>query len=365
LGSRNRALALLFTLSCTFLTKAQSPPPEVPESQRLHRRPIQNLDQARKADRHITLNVVVTDTSDKPVPGLQQSDFQILDNGQPQKIASFRAIAGRTTQPPVEVILLLDTMNPSFQDVAIERQGIDKFLHQNDGRLTLPVSIVFLADSGVKINQASLDGNALATDLAKLQTPIRTFEPAQGSNGWLERMQRSIRTLTQLTTYESTRPGRKLLLWIGPGWPLMNGPTSLLTAQDQMRFFNSIVDVTNNLRKVRMTLYSVAPLNLSQGTGLRNFAYQNFLKGIENASQANSPNLAVQVLSYQSGGLVLGQSGDLATQINRCIADADAYYEISFDAGPAVGSTQYHKLEIKLQPPNLIARTNKGFYLRP
>ncbi len=365
MGSRNRALPLIFTLLFTLPIKAQAPPPETHDSQHLHRRTPQNLDEARKAERHIILNVVVTDTSDKPVASLQQSGFQILDNGQPQTITSFQAIDGRTIQPPVEVILVLDTMNPSFQDVAIERQGIDKFLRQNNGHLTLPVSIVFLSDSGVKINQASRDGNALATDLAKLQTPIRMLDPAQGSNGWLERLQRSIRTLTQLTTYEATRPGRKLLLWVGPGWPMMNGSTSLLTAQDQMRFFNSIEDVTNNLRKARITLYSVAPLNLSQGRGLRTFVYQDFLKGVENASQANSPNLAVQVFAYQSGGLVLGPSGDLAAQIARCVADADSYYEISFDAAPAEHENKYHKLEIKLQPANLTARTTKAYYSRP
>ena len=46
------------------------------------------------ADRRITLDVVVTDHSGKPVPGLQQQDFTLLDNKQPQPIVDFRAADG-------------------------------------------------------------------------------------------------------------------------------------------------------------------------------------------------------------------------------------------------------------------------------
>lgn len=35
----------------------------------------------------INLDVVVTDNSGKPVPGLKPRDFSLLDNGQPQKIS--------------------------------------------------------------------------------------------------------------------------------------------------------------------------------------------------------------------------------------------------------------------------------------
>jgi hypothetical protein len=46
---------------------------------------------ARGDGRRISLDVVVTDKSGKPVPGLQQQDFTLLDDKQPQTILSFRA----------------------------------------------------------------------------------------------------------------------------------------------------------------------------------------------------------------------------------------------------------------------------------
>src|ERR1035441_10078580 len=49
---------------------------------------------AVSASRQMTLDVVVTDKSGKPVSGLAQKDFTLLDNKQPQKIVSFQAVAG-------------------------------------------------------------------------------------------------------------------------------------------------------------------------------------------------------------------------------------------------------------------------------
>ena len=310
----------------------------------------------------VTLDVQVTDASGKPVSGLGQQDLTLLDNGHPQMVTSFREIDGNAVPAPTEVILLLDTMNATPEDVVIERQGIDKFLRQNGGHLALPVSIVFLADTGVKLNKASQDGNSLAEDLKKLQTPMRVLSSAQGAEGAQDRSQRSLRAVQLLSTYEAPRPGRKLLIWVGPGWPLLSRSAAQLSTKDQRRYFDSIVDMTTALRRAHITLYSVAPLNLAQNSGQNPFLYETYLKGVETPAQADSTNLALQVLAVHSGGLVLGRSGDLAGQISLCVADAQRYYEISFDAAEADTSIQYRALQVKLDRTGAQARTNSAYY---
>src|SRR5579863_7724374 len=47
----------------------------------------------------IHLDVTVTDAAGKPVPGLDPSDFRLLDDGQPRKILSFRSFDGITVKP--------------------------------------------------------------------------------------------------------------------------------------------------------------------------------------------------------------------------------------------------------------------------
>src|SRR5258708_1893285 len=102
----------------------------------------------------IQLDVLVTDGAGRPVAGLQQRDFTLLDNKKPQPILSFRAVDGSTGQlagggngtnngmgngmgadPPVEVILLIDATNNSLTRVAQERTEIERFLRQNGGHL--------------------------------------------------------------------------------------------------------------------------------------------------------------------------------------------------------------------------------------
>ena len=88
-----------------------------------------------RTDRPITLDVVVTDKSGNPVSGLQQSDFTVLDDKQAQTILAFRAVDETSKGPPLQVIFLLDAVNPSYRAVSNARQQLEKFLRQGDGPL--------------------------------------------------------------------------------------------------------------------------------------------------------------------------------------------------------------------------------------
>ena len=358
-------IATVLALACSAsLVRAQNPAAAV-----LGPASAPATEQVQKPTRRLTLSVVVSDKSGKPVGGLDPADFVVLDNTL-QRSATVHALTGHSTRPPTEVVLLFDALNATFQDVLLERQGIDKYLRQNGGRLPLPVSIVFLSDTGVQLAAASTDGNALADNLAKLKSPIRMHDTAQSFNGLQERQQRSVAALMQLSKYEATTPGRKLLVWVGPGWPLLSAHSSTLNAENKARYFSTIVTLNTELRRAQITLYSVIPLNLvqgndAQGNDLRSFLYQDFLKGVDGPQHADSPNLGLQVLATQSGGQVLEKDGNLAGQISRCVEDADAYYELSFDAVPAEHADAYHKPEVHVNKPGLSARTTTGYYAQP
>jgi hypothetical protein len=86
---------------------------------------------------------------------------------------------------------------------------------------------------------------------------------------------------------------------------------------------------------------------------------------VETAKQADAGNLSLQVLAEQSGGLAIGPTGDIYGSIVRSVADANFYYELSFDSAPADRVDVYHTLEIRLDKPGLTARTNTGYYAQP
>ncbi len=312
----------------------------------------------------IRLNVVVTDKSGKPVSGLQQSDFTLLDNNQPRKIAGFHAYGGetRSTDSQTQIVIAIDEANIDFMNVSSSRYEIGRFLRANGGKLAHPVSLVWVTDQGLKLIAASsLDGNALATQLDASEYQMRTLRRSAGVWGAIERLQISIRLLEQMVDALDKQPGRKELIWIGPGWPMFANPSLQLSRKEQESIFRNVVDLNTRLREGQIALYSVT-MGIS---GVYTFLYESYLKGVKKADQAYPPALDLKVLAIQSGGNALPPDNDLSRALQRCVEDADAYYGILFLAPPADGPDEYHELKLKVAKPGLTARTSVGYYNQP
>jgi VWFA-related protein len=317
------------------------------------------------ADHVITLNAVATDQSGHLISGLQQQDFTILDNKLPARIISFRTVqgAGTAPDPPIEVVLVIDEVNTSFHDIAIERQQVEKFLSQNDGKLAWPVSLVFFSMQGAAGGTPTRDGNSLIAELNQHKTPLRGATWSQGTYGAFDRINLSVRTLGEFADYEAKRPGRKLVIWLSPGWSFLSSPRVETRFMNQQVLFNSIVNLSDALRRADITLYNVNPLG--SGGGVLKSYYRDFTKGVKTANQAKIGNLALQVLAYQSGGLVLNSSNDLAAEIATCVSDAKAFYMLSFQAAIGDGPNEYHALELTVNKPGSEVRTRTGYYAQP
>jgi VWFA-related protein len=312
----------------------------------------------------IQLNVVVTDKSGKPVSGLTASDFTLLDNNQPGRILSFHAYDGaeHRPDPPVKVIVLFDTVNTDFDAVSYARQQVENFLRQDGGRLAHPTAIYWLTNDGVQAqDQPTQDGNGLATMLDATEAHLRTVNRSAGAYGAIERFELSVKMLTVVAGNEAKKPGRKLLIWAGPGWPMLESPEIGISNKTQQALFGQIVELSTVLREGQIDLYSV-----SQGMpGIGTFAYESYVKGVKKPNQVNPPNLGLKVLAVQSGGLTVPPTNDLASSIGICVRDADVFYSLTFEPPPADGPNQYHELRVKVDKPGLTARTNTGYYDQP
>jgi VWFA-related protein len=327
----------------------------------------------RAADHRLFLDVVVTDGSGKPIPGLEEKDFTVLDDGHEQKILAFRASGGESpsqpsqaTESPVKILLLVDEVNSNFRRVAYERDQIKTFLLKNGGILKHPISMAFFSDKGTEEQQgSSTDGNALLAAFDQHETALRSIGRSAGFYGAVERFQLSMNALQSLAQAETKQPGRKLVVWISPGWPLLSGPGVEITAKDEANLFASIVSTSTALREARITLYSVDPEGADAAAGSQDFYYRSFLKPVTAAKKAQFGNLALQVISIQSGGLATTASNDIASQIARCVSDADAYYTLVVDQAPADAPNSYHALTVKVAKPGLTPRTRAGYYVQP
>jgi len=317
-----------------------------------------------RANGAITLDVVVTPKSGPPVSGLQQQDFTLLDNKAAQTITSFQAVDGR--RAPIEVILVVDAVNTGEQSVAYEREQIEKFLRTDGGHLAYPTALAVFTDTGTKVQEGfSTDGNALSTSLEQYTVGLRFLNRSSGFYGADERFQLSLNALHELAVREAARPGRKIILWVSPGWPLLSGPNVELSSKQQESLFADIVSISDVLRQGRITLYSIDPLGTADAASSRTFYWKSFLKGISKPSQVLPGNLGLEVIATQSGGVALSSSNDVAQLLRQGLEDAAAYYEITFD--PPLGDQKhaYHQLEVRIDKPGLTARTRLGYYSQP
>lgn len=363
-----RSIAILLA-AFAFVAAAQNPDKrkQEPPDPTLSERPAPKPQSLLIPQGKIKLDVMVNDPSGRPVTDLEPWDFKILDNGQPRKVLSFRKFDGVQVKPdpPVEVILVIDMLNLPFQQVAFVRMQVDAFLRQNGGQLKQPTSVALLTDAGLRVQpRPSTDGNAIASVVAAIKEHVSTINQAMGGEGWVERFQRSARAMDNIAQNELKKPGRKLVIWIGPGWPMLDRPSDGYTEKQQRRNFDSVVEMSAALREAQITMYSVSPVLVIQN-GPNPMLYKNFLSPVKTAYDAEAGDLGLKVLVTQTGGKIMGPDNDVVTQINQCIDDADAFYRIGFDPPAADHADEYHDLKLLVDRPSLTVRTNTGYYNEP
>ena len=311
----------------------------------------------------VVIDVVVRAKSGDPVAGLEQGDFLLTDNNAAKPITSFRALTPE--QSPQTMLLVVDAVNIGYDRVSYARQEIEKFLKSNGGKLPVPTALAIFTDTGTQIQPGySTDGNALRDQLDKFTIGLREIRRSAGFYGAEDRLDLSLKAMNGILALERGRPGRKLVVWISPGWPLLSGPQVDLDRKQQNGIFANIVGLSTGLREAGVTLYNVNPLGPGEDL-LRATYYREFLKGVDQPGKVDIGDLALQVLSVQSGGLSLNSSNDVASMLKTCAADAEAYYEITFDTAPAEEPNEYHHIEVKVEKPGLVARTRDGYYAQP
>jgi len=182
----------------------------------------------------INLDVVVTDGTGKQISGLGYNDFSILDNGQSQKILSFHASdeVCAKPDPAAAIILFIDTVKLPFDLAAFEREEVEKFLRRNGGHLAQPTSVFGLSDTGLwTLARSSDDGIALAAEIAgdRLVFIRRRQLLGNGTGEFADSFRedpaglKALKALGDIATAERRKPGRKLLVWVGPGWGIGSG----------------------------------------------------------------------------------------------------------------------------------------------
>jgi VWFA-related protein len=297
--------------------------------------------------RVVLLDVVVNDKKGQPITDLTANDFTVLENGKPQKIASFNlmdkaaAVAAAAASAPPELppgiysnqrvldprgqitVLLLDALNTSFSDQKMGRLAMLKYFDEHPGERVavfgLTSSLILLqdfTDDPKKLHKAiearGMTQTALHSDEAGSASgaPVSTsssvglnFNDADNDRmasiqSYLDDfsvIQANARTLTTLEALQALGrwlrgyPGRKKLVWIAGNFPVALDPGEIGRGTNANPFVQEVKETATLLTDAQISVYAI------DATGLKvNGAYFAQAGGTISGMQfgrAGAPNL--------------------------------------------------------------------------
>lgn len=352
--------------------------------------PAQGISNLKIDARLVVLDVVVTGKAGKPVDGLAASDFQILEDGQPQRIQSFEAPSVHALPPDAMAagisasfdpshpasfghsavnILILDQLNTHFTDSAFARSSLHDYLAGQPSLLPEPTALLTVSDNHFKLLQVfTRDRDALLRALAAAPAnyPWKLEQYGKTEFGPVERLDQSLRALEEIAQSFALIPGRKSLLWVGAGFPTIN-PTTI-DGDDAQAVKDALQHITNVLLDTHTTLYAVDPSSTAAGmTEVTDSMQMDFQLYAGDALSGNfdpfNASADFDRLAPVTGGRVVRGKNNVAQQIASSIDLGAHAYTLSYTpANLSEAAAPYRKIRVLCLRPGLIATTRTGYY---
>ncbi len=356
----------------------------------------------------VQVDAVVTDSSGRHIPDLHADDFELLQDGQPQKITHFSYIPGPQPAPPAPpkpdknappvplaapaalqpdqvhrtVALVVDDMALSFENMVRTRDALHKYIDT----VMQPGDLVALVRTGggvAILEQFTSDKRILSesVDLLKWKffgrAGVMPISPAGGppdsgpqagpealDYGYQLAALGALATLDQVIEGMKRMPGRKSIVFISDS--LRVNP-QIIDAVDQ------ITDLAN---RSAVSLYTVDPGGLRAAPAI---SRQNRQVYVPDATTRRFPGLGTpepdddfgsqEGLSYlaaRTGGIFYHNTNDIPGAIRSAIDDQLGYYllgyspaEGTFSANPR--ASQFHKVTVRVKRAGLQVRWKSGF----
>ena len=353
--------------------------------------------EAQYASHHrILLNVQVTDPSGHAVTGLGPQDFTLQIDHQPETIASFQAVQDGGATSHAHAFFVIDTLNNSTRDLANAHRAIEK-LAASAKLLPVPTSLIVLTEKGTEVSSTTRNAQELATELKRVTRNSHRSDCTEDWNNAAmgktlaiasldeverghdrgktvdrinsclnEKFQLSFTALLDLAHQQKGVPGRAILIWIGPGWPILSGPEFKPdTPHVRQSFFANLVHVSTELREGQVTLDAVSWPASSPIAKLNYSDLETLMRGTSTAAQASARSVAMPVLAHISGGQVYMNEKDMTPELAACLADANSYYVLGFDSVPSAIPDEFRSIEVTVDKPGVTVRTNTAYFAQP
>jgi VWFA-related protein len=306
-----------------------------------------------------SIDLVVADSAGNPVSDLPPWDFTLLDNGQPAKIRTVRK-SREPSVPAPGLIFVLDAINLSPQQLTQAESAVVHYLQRNNGRLDFPCFVYRLTRSGLFSSlRPTRDGNLLAKEVEKRKSPRTMWRigrngepnPFEGWGSSARPNPLSPHALGSIAIDQREIRARKVVVWIGPGWPVHGGDIA----------FDDATELSTRLREARITLDNVNVWPNPE----QSYNYRDYLEAPRSQKDMQPAKLALQVIATRTGGLVLDSSGDLDREIERCVEEERSFYTLTFNPPHTYQMDEFHDLRVQVTRPALTVRAPTGYYNEP
>lgn len=330
----------------------------------------------------VVLDAVVKDHAGKPVTNLTKDDFTILEDGVAQTIASFESAQSKgnaapaaatgpahpeantpaAVSPQARTILVLDELNSEVSDQAYGRGAIEKFLSKRGPRLDQPTSLMLLGQKRIELlHDYTQDAHALTEALhgrhAELPFGLMTAE----FSGASERFSKTLWALQQIASANNHFAGRKNVIWVGPGFPAIDGRS--LDLADQPRFVKAVSESATLMLRARVSVYTINPRGLEVSPTLYGTSTDdNILTGTHDPATGE---LLFERIAPETGGEIVRLRNDVDVAIGESVDDGSAYYSIAYYPTNRNWNGKYRRIEIRVRGQDLKARTRKGYFALP
>jgi VWFA-related protein len=231
----------------------------------------------RTTVRRVVVDVVVRDSANRPVHGLNPSDFVVAEDGQPQNILSFDvfdldkpsiSLPANTPHMPANhfvnipptpehgplYVILYDLANIEIDDQLDARRQVMKFI-KNMPEGTRFAVFVFVRSDGLYLVQGFTNDKALLYATLDPQNPKPHVPKVfmMGKNLGYGDPASMINVLTQVNEFLEGVPGHKNLIWLAGTFPLALVPRK----EDPREYEDQIISEINVLTRAQVAVYPI------------------------------------------------------------------------------------------------------------
>jgi len=369
----------------------------------------------------VRVDVILTDKNGNPVADLQPSDFDVTEDGKPQKIETFKLVkldGGRaqSMQEPVREIrtdydeeneaarddvrlfaIFLDDYHVRRGSSLSVRKQLSTFVANNLGPSDM-IGVMYPLESTASVRMTR-NHSAVMRGLEQFMGRKFEYEPknqyeetyAHYPTEVVERIrnQVSLSAIKALIVHMgSLKEGRKALVLVSEGYTNMI-PPQMRNADAQMpglgnpNYGNASagvndpledranwlagLDMDSDLREVfdtanknNVSIYAVDP------RGLPAFEFDiNEGGGIGIQTDANylrSTMDTLRVLAENTDGRAIVNRNDLAVGMKQITRDESAYYLIGYNSSQAPSDGKFHEIKVRVKRPGVQVRARKGYW---